>query len=39
MTVPTLAAIARPSGALAMVAMDQRENLRTMFDQVLRPSL
>jgi sulfofructosephosphate aldolase len=29
---PTLDAIARPSGALAMVAMDQRESLRTMFD-------
>ncbi|GIG35871.1 hypothetical protein [Cellulomonas pakistanensis] len=33
MTAPTLDAIARPSGALAMVAMDQRESLRTMFDQ------
>jgi sulfofructosephosphate aldolase len=32
-TAPTLDAIARPSGALAMVAMDQRESLRTMFDQ------
>jgi sulfofructosephosphate aldolase len=29
--IPTLDAIARPSGALAMVAMDQRESLRTMF--------
>src|SRR3954452_2473960 len=29
---PTLDAIARPSGGLAMVAMDQRESLRTMFD-------
>jgi sulfofructosephosphate aldolase len=28
---PTLDAIARPSGGLAMVAMDQRESLRTMF--------
>jgi sulfofructosephosphate aldolase len=28
---PTLDAIARPSGALAMVAMDQRESLRGMF--------
>jgi len=28
----SLDAIARPSGALAMVAMDQRESLRTMFD-------
>ncbi len=28
----TLDAIARPSGALAMVAMDQRESLRHMFD-------
>jgi sulfofructosephosphate aldolase len=28
-----LDAIARPSGALAMVAMDQRESLRHMFDQ------
>jgi sulfofructosephosphate aldolase len=37
---PTLDAIARPSGAFAMVAMDQRESLRTMFDQagVGRPS-
>ncbi|MFL5680892.1 MAG: hypothetical protein ACJ77B_09865, partial [Chloroflexota bacterium] len=26
-----LAAIARPSGALAMLALDQRESLRTMF--------
>ncbi|MET0932553.1 MAG: hypothetical protein ABWX56_02490 [Mycetocola sp.] len=32
MTRPTLNSIARPSGALAMVAMDQRESLRTMFD-------
>ncbi len=32
-TTPALDAIARPSGALAMVAMDQRESLRTMFDQ------
>ncbi len=34
MTLPTslsLDAIARPSGALAMVAMDQRDSLRTMF--------
>jgi sulfofructosephosphate aldolase len=31
-TAPSLAAIARPSGALAMVAMDQRESLRAMFD-------
>ncbi|TDE12671.1 hypothetical protein [Jiangella asiatica] len=30
---PTLAALARPGGGLAMVAMDQRESLRTMFDQ------
>jgi sulfofructosephosphate aldolase len=29
---PTLDAIARPGGGLAMVAMDQRESLRTMFD-------
>lgn len=28
---PTLDAIARPSGGLAMVAMDQRESLRTMY--------
>ncbi len=28
----TLAAIARPGGGLAMVAMDQRESLRHMFD-------
>lgn len=33
MTPPTLDAIARPSGGLAMVAMDQRESLRHMFDQ------
>ncbi|PJJ72866.1 sulfofructosephosphate aldolase [Diaminobutyricimonas aerilata] len=30
---PTLDAIARPGGGLAMVAMDQRESLRHMFDQ------
>ncbi len=30
--VPSLAAIARESGTFAMVAMDQRESLRTMFD-------
>lgn len=30
MSVSTLAALARPSGGLAMVAMDQRESLRTM---------
>ena len=30
----TLDAIARPSGGLAMVAMDQRESLRAMFDAV-----
>jgi len=30
-SVPSLAAIARPSGTFAMVAMDQRESLRTMF--------
>lgn len=30
--VPTLDAIARASGGLAMVAMDQRESLRAMFD-------
>lgn len=29
---PTLDSIARESGALAMVAMDQRESLRAMFD-------
>ncbi|WP_240675576.1 hypothetical protein [Cellulomonas endophytica] len=28
---PTLDALARPTGGLAMVAMDQRESLRTMF--------
>lgn len=32
MTVPTLASIARPGGGLAMIAMDQRESLRHMFD-------
>lgn len=32
----TLDAIARPSGAFAMVAMDQRESLRHMFDQAGR---
>ena len=31
-TLTTLDTIARESGALAMVAMDQRESLRTMFD-------
>ncbi|MFC7549312.1 hypothetical protein [Plantactinospora sp. GCM10030261] len=31
---PTLDAIARPSGGFAMVAMDQRESLRTMFADV-----
>jgi len=31
-TTPSLDAIARPSGAFAMVAMDQRESLRAMFD-------
>lgn len=31
-TPPTLDAIARPSGTFAMVAMDQRESLRAMFD-------
>jgi len=30
---PSLDALARPSGGLAMVAMDQRESLRHMFDQ------
>lgn len=30
---PALASLARPGGGLAMVAMDQRESLRTMFDQ------
>lgn len=29
---PTLDAIARPGGGLAMIAMDQRESLRHMFD-------
>lgn len=33
---PTLDAIARPSGGLAMVAMDQRGSLRHMFDQAGR---
>lgn len=33
MTAVTLDAIARPTGGLAMVAMDQRESLRHMFDQ------
>ncbi len=36
--VPTLAAIARPSGALAMVAMDQRESLRAMFPAAAGPA-
>jgi len=35
-TAPTLDAIARESGGLAMVAMDQRESLRTMFDDAGR---
>lgn len=30
--IPTLDAIARPTGGLAMVAMDQRESLRHMYD-------
>ena len=34
-----LAAISRPSGALAMVAMDQRESLRQMFELALGPNL
>jgi sulfofructosephosphate aldolase len=29
----SLSALARPSGGLAMVAMDQRESLRTMFEE------
>lgn len=29
---PSLASLARPTGGLAMVAMDQRESLRTMFE-------
>jgi sulfofructosephosphate aldolase len=33
MTQPMLDRIARPTGALAIVAMDQRESLRTMFDR------
>jgi sulfofructosephosphate aldolase len=33
MTDPTLDAIARAGGGLAMIAMDQRESLRHMFDQ------
>jgi sulfofructosephosphate aldolase len=33
---PTLDAIARPGGGLAMIAMDQRESLRHMFDQAGR---
>lgn len=39
--VPSLDALARPGGGLAMVAMDQRESLRTMFEQAGagRPSL
>ena len=36
---PTLAAIARPTGTLAMVAMDQRESLRTMMDEAGRGRL
>jgi tagatose-1,6-bisphosphate aldolase len=28
-----LSSLARPSGAFAMVAMDQRESLRTIFRQ------
>jgi sulfofructosephosphate aldolase len=30
----TLASLARPSGAMAMVAVDQRESLRTMFSRL-----
>lgn len=36
---PTLAALARPSGGLAMLAMDQRESLRTMFVAAGRPDV
>jgi sulfofructosephosphate aldolase len=32
MTQPTLDTLARPGGGFAMVAMDQRESLRAMFD-------
>lgn len=35
----TLDSIARPSGGLAMVAMDQRESLRTMFVDAGRPDV
>jgi sulfofructosephosphate aldolase len=34
---PTLDALARPSGTFLMVAMDQRESLRTMFRDAGRP--
>jgi sulfofructosephosphate aldolase len=38
MTTPTLDSLARPSGTFAMVAMDQRESLRTMLAEEGHPS-
>jgi sulfofructosephosphate aldolase len=38
MTAPTLDLLARPSGTFAMVAMDQRESLRTMLAEEGHPS-
>lgn len=36
---PTLDLLARPSGTMAMIAMDQRESLRTMFADAGRPGV
>lgn len=38
MTAPTLDRLARPSGTFAMVAMDQRESLRTMLTEEGHPA-
>jgi sulfofructosephosphate aldolase len=38
MTTPTLDSLARPSGTFAMVAMDQRESLRTMLAEEGHPA-
>ena len=38
MTIPTLDDLARPSGTFAMVAMDQRESLRTMLAEEGHPA-
>jgi sulfofructosephosphate aldolase len=38
-TVPSLSALARPSGTMSMVAMDQRESLRTMYADAGQPGI